>query len=86
MNQRGITLEEIQRALEEGWEAKDAKSGSMGKVFVFPYNGQWEGKFFDEKEVSVYYRLVNDTVVLLTVKARYGKGFLPEGERNEVRI
>jgi len=70
MNQRGITLEEIQRVLEEGWEANDAKSGTIGKVLIFPYNRRWEGNFFDEKEVSVYYRLVNDTMVLLTVKAR----------------
>ena len=60
MAQRGITLEEIERVLEEGWEAKDAKSGTTGKVFVFPFNQVWE--------------------------ARYGKGFLKEGEDDEVRI
>jgi len=86
MAQRGITLEEIEKVLEKGWEAKDAKSGTIGKALVFPYNQVWEGNFFEEKEVSVYYKPVNDTVVLLTVKARYGKGFSKEGEENEVRI
>ena len=53
---------------------------------MFLYNRIWEGKLFEEKEVSVYYRLVNNRVSLLTVKARYGKGFLVKGEDNEVRI
>jgi hypothetical protein len=51
-----------------------------------PKNGMWEGSFFEEKEVSVYFKLLNDTIVLLTTKARYGKGFLREGEDHEVRI
>ena len=75
MSQRGITMEEIEKVLNEGLEATDTKPGTIGKVFVFLYNGMWEGKLFEEKEVSVYYKLVNDTMVLLTVKARYGKGF-----------
>ena len=75
MSQRGITMEEIEKVLNEGLEATDTKPGTIGKVFVFLYNGMWEGKLFEGKEVSVYYKLVNDTMVLLTVKARYGKGF-----------
>ena len=84
MAQRGITRAEIERTLNEGWEAKDAKPGTIGKVFVFPYNGTWEGDFFEEKEVTVYYKLVKEGIVLLTVKARYGKDFLREGKTNEV--
>lgn len=38
MSQRGITIEEIERVLNEGWEATDAKPGTLGKVFVFLYN------------------------------------------------
>ena len=75
MSQRGITIEEIERVLNEGWEATDAKPGTLGKVLVFLYNGIWGGKLYEEKEVSVYYRVVNNRVSLLTVKARYGKGF-----------
>lgn len=79
MLQRGITKEEIETVLNNGWDATDTKPGTIGKVFVFQYNEMWEGKFFEEKEVSVYYKMVNDTMMLLTVKARYGKGFLKEG-------
>lgn len=76
MLQRGVTLEELERTLNEGWEAQDAKPGTQGKVLVFPYHKQWEGRFFEEKEVSVYSKIVGEAIVILTVKARYGKDFL----------
>ncbi len=57
MQQRGVTLHEIERTLNEGWEATDAKLGTLGKVMVFPYHAEWEGKFHEEKEVTVYYKL-----------------------------
>jgi hypothetical protein len=84
MAQRGITRDEIETTLNEGWNAKDAKPGTIGKVFVFSYNKIWEGKLFDEKEVSVYYKIVSDSMMLLTVKARYGKDFLKERGSNEI--
>ena len=84
MVQRGITRDEIETTLNEGWNAKDTKPGTIGKVFVFPYNKIWEGEFFEEKEVSVYYKIVNNSMVLLTVKARYGKDFLKERGSNEI--
>ena len=37
MLQRGVTVEEIELTLSEGWEASDAKSGTKGKTLVFPY-------------------------------------------------
>ena len=79
MEQRGVAIDEIERALNEGWEAEDAKPGTLGKVFVFPFAKQWEGSFFEQKEVSVYYKLVDERILLLTVKARYGKSFPGKG-------
>ncbi|RLB27636.1 MAG: hypothetical protein DRG66_05080 [Deltaproteobacteria bacterium] len=79
MEQRGITRAEIERTLNEGWKAKDAKSGTIGKVFIFPYNRTWQGDLFQEKEVTVYYKVIKEDIVLLTVKARYGKHFRKEG-------
>ncbi|RLC71804.1 MAG: hypothetical protein DRI52_04590 [Chloroflexi bacterium] len=80
MHQRGISREEIERTLNEGWEASDAKSGTLGKVLVFPYEKEWEGQFYEEKEVTVYYKLAAEGIILLTAIARYGKGF-PRRER-----
>lgn len=79
MEQRGITRAEIERTLNEGWKAKDAKCGTIGKVFIFPYNRTWQGELFQEKEVTVYYKAINEAIVLLTAKARYGKHFRKEG-------
>jgi hypothetical protein len=76
MRQRGVSLEEIKQAMAAGWEAADAKPGTSGKVMVFPYQAEWEGRFFEDKEVTVYYKVVDDEdVILLTVKARYGQAF-----------
>jgi len=83
MRERGITRSEIEETLNHGWPAGDAKPGTLGRVFVFSYGGDWEGRRFDEKEVTVYYRFVGEKLVLLTAKARYGKGFSRTGVRQE---
>ena len=85
MGQRGVTREEIERTLNMGWKAKDAKPGTGGKVFVFPYHETWQGKLFEQKEVTVYFKMVNEKMVLLSVKARYGRGFFKEGA-DEIRV
>jgi hypothetical protein len=79
MSQRGVTKEEIERALNEGWEAVDTRSGTLGKVMIFPYQKEWEGRFYEEKEVTAHCKFTAGSFVLLTVKARYGKNF-PRGE------
>ena len=81
MVQRGISKEELERTLNEGWTAGDAKPGTRGKVLVLTDQDQWEGQWYEEKEVSVYYKGVEGSLVLLTVKARYGKDF-PRGEQS----
>jgi len=75
MQQRGVTREEIEQTLKKGWQATDAKIGTFGKSLVFAYNAEWAGEFYREKEVTVYYKLAEAGIVLLTVKARYGQGF-----------
>ena len=58
MLQRGVTLSEIGRTLNSGWDALDTKPGTSGRVMVFPYHNDWEGQFYEEKEVTVYYKLL----------------------------
>ncbi len=79
MLQRGVTLQEIEQTLTSGWEAADAKPGVLGKVMIFQYQAEWEGQFYAEKEVTVYYKIVDGDLVLLTVKTRYGKDFPRSG-------
>lgn len=81
MQQRGVSINEIEITINEGWDAEDAKEGTSGKVFVFTYNAYWEGRYFEEKEVTVYYKYKNQKLILLTAKARYGRDFLRGGER-----
>ena len=75
MEQRGVAPEEIERTLNEGWIAMDAKPGTLGKTLVFSYEREWEGNFYLEKEIAVYYKVIDNAVILLTVKTRYGQGF-----------
>jgi len=73
MKERGVSLKEIETTLKSGWLADDAKPGTYGKVYIFPYNKKWCGKIFKEKEVTVYYKFIGKNPIVLTVKARYGK-------------
>lgn len=75
MNQRGITRDEVEFVLHNGWEAEDAVDGTSGKTFVFDFQSLWENKFYHEKEVTVYFKFVNAQLILLTAKARYGSTF-----------
>lgn len=77
---RGITVKEIEETLNKGCDADDAIEGTVGKVAVFAYNAEWEGKFFEEKEVTVYYKYKGGQFILLTAKTRYGKNF-KKGEK-----
>ena len=75
MRQRGISKQELEITLEKGWEALDAKQGTQGKTYVFDYSGTWAGKPYEEKEVTVYYKIADGDLVLLTAKSRYGRDF-----------
>jgi hypothetical protein len=75
MELRGVTLADVNTTLDRGWDASDAAPGSSGKVFVFDFNDDWEGRHFEEKEVTVYFRYNGSSLIPLTVKARYGRGF-----------
>ena len=86
MAQRGVTLAEVRQTLRAGWQATDCRPGTLGKVFVFSYGAEWEGRLYEEKEVTIYYKLKEDGIILLTAKARYGQGFSRGGMADEDRI
>lgn len=76
MAQRGVNLIEIEQVLNSGQIAASAKAGTLGKVLAIPYEAEWEGRFYEQKEITVYYKFTNDgQLILLTVLARYGHGF-----------
>jgi len=49
--------------------------GTYGKVYIFRYGKEWEGRTYEEKEVTVYYKIKVERMIILTAKARYGKNF-----------
>lgn len=76
MQQRGVTFEEVRQVMAEGWEAAESKPGTIGKVMVFDYDSSWEGSYYQEKEITVYYKKQEgNNVTLLTVIVRYGQNF-----------
>lgn len=81
MKERGVTRGEIETTIKNGWKAEDAKTGTLGKVLVFPYNKIWEGRFCEEKEVRVYYKVVKGKIILLTALSKYGKDFGKGGKK-----
>lgn len=76
---RGISESEVRSVLDHGWPGTDAQPSAGCRVLVFPFNAAWEGCPYQEKEVTVYFKVVNDELVLLTAKARYGSNF-PKGD------
>ncbi len=75
MSQRGVTFDELAHVMARGGPARGSRPGTFGRVAVFPFNAIWEGEYYEEKEVTVYYRKTETGHVLLTVIARYGAGF-----------
>ncbi len=75
MHQRGVSKDEGRYVVNRGWEAEDAKPGTVGRTYVFPFGQEWEGRLYLEKEVTVYFKPRSGKSLLLTVKARYGSGF-----------
>ena len=76
MLERGITFHEIEVTLREGWDAASAKPGTFGRAMVFRFEAEWEGRFYEEKEVTVFYKFARGgEFMLLTAIAKYGKNF-----------
>lgn len=75
MAQRGVSKDEIEKVLNDGWEAQDAKSDTLGKTMVFAIANEALETPYSEKEVTVYYKHIAGQLILLTVKARYGQHF-----------
>ena len=75
----------LERALERGANEEEiietlrrvrpvvAKSGRFGKVKAFQFNDVWKGKHYDQKEITVYYLVEEESIITITVYVYYGK-------------
>jgi hypothetical protein len=64
--ERGASEEEIKETLENGNDIK-AKGNRLGKAKIFPYDTFWNGKYFQEKKVEVFYVVENNQIITVTV-------------------
>ena len=78
MTRRGVTAVEVEQTFTEGWPCGDSRPGVDCRTLVFPFDGEWEGRRYEEKEVTVYFKYDGDELIWITSKARYGAGF-PRG-------
>lgn len=53
---RNISESEVRSALEHGWPGTDAQPSTGCRVLEFPFNASWEGRHYQEKEVTVYFQ------------------------------
>ena len=70
--ERGANEEEIIETLTTGRPIV-AKSGRFGKVKAFQFNDVWKGKHYDQKEITVYYLVEEESIITITVYVYYGK-------------
>ena len=75
MEQRGITEEEVRDIVRRRGYSGDAKPGTHGRTLVFAHGAHWEGTYHEEKEMTVYFKVDDDELVLGIAIARYGSNF-----------
>lgn len=75
INERGVSRQEVETTINLGKKCDKAKEGCEGKTFVFDYNSYRGKNYYKFKEVTIFYKTAGDTIVLLTVLARYGNNF-----------
>jgi hypothetical protein len=51
MEQRGVTLAEVELVLNAGQEAASAKPGTIGRIMVIPYEADGKGVFTNRKKL-----------------------------------
>jgi len=68
---RGATLEEVVTAITESqWESAD--EGRLECRINFRYNKEWNGKYYDEKQIRPIF-VEEDEIVVITVYVYYIK-------------
>lgn len=68
--ERGGTEEEV-KATVEGGERFGAKYGRIGFRRNFPFDGDWQGKHYANKQVEAYAVAENGDWIVITVIVKY---------------
>ena len=70
MRKRGIKREEVIRTIYKG-EWISAKLGRIECEMEFPYEAEWNGRYYSKKKVRPVFREESDKIVVLTAYAYY---------------
>ncbi len=71
-NQRGAHENEIIETIMTGIKI-NAKLPRMAKSKVFDFDGDRNGKFYEQKKLEVFYILENNLIITVTVYVFFGK-------------
>jgi len=70
--ERGTNEGEIKDVIETG-SAMPARYGRKGKVKVYKYKSERQGKYYEHKRVEVFYVVEDDLITTVTTYVFYGK-------------
>jgi hypothetical protein len=69
--ERGVNEEEIREVLDLGFTVP-GKYHRFGKAKIFEFQREWQGKFYQQKRVEVFYTVERDVIITVTVYVFYG--------------
>ena len=75
--ERGTNEKEIIDVINTGFSIP-AKYNRLGKAKIYSFQKQRQGKFYNQKRVEIFYTIVENRVITVTVYVFYGKW---EGEK-----
>ena len=70
--ERGASEDEIKDVLQTGFDIP-AKYGKLGKAKIFQFTQRRRNRYYEQKRVEVFYAIVDNKLVTVTVYVFYGK-------------
>ena len=67
---RGTNQEEVRSAIQ-GAQWRAAKLGRIEAEMEFPYNGDWNNRYYQSKTVSPVFIVENQEIIVITVYCFY---------------
>ena len=72
MQERGVSENEVTQTIEAGRPAL-VRGSRSGRQRVFTEGYSWLGRDYPHKEVRAVYALEGDSLIVITIIARYGR-------------
>lgn len=68
---QGATEEEIDATIRTGKDL-NSESGRLGKTKTFPFLGERDNEFVEQKKIDVYFSVENKLITALEINVFYG--------------